>query len=182
MKNLFDDFNPVSSKQWKQKIQYELNGADYNETLIWNSPEDIQVKPFYHKDEFKGASNVNTKATNFLICQNIYVHDLEKSNLRAIDSLNRGAESIRFTIEDDKIEVAKLLQNLPLDKITIYFNLSFLSIDFIKKIETLAKEKKNKNILQPRPNWPISQRRKLVYYQRKNKFRHTKFAFIIHCK
>jgi methylmalonyl-CoA mutase len=144
MKNLFDDFNPVSSKQWKQKIQYELNGADYNETLIWNSPEDIQVKPFYHKDEFKGASNVNTKATNFLICQNIYVHDLEKSNLRAIDSLNRGAESIRFTIEDDKIEVAKLLQNLPLDKITIYFNLSFLSIDFIKKIETLAKEKKTK--------------------------------------
>ena len=52
MKNLFDDFNPVSSKQWKQKIQFELNGADYNETLIWNSPEDIQVKPFYHKDEF----------------------------------------------------------------------------------------------------------------------------------
>jgi methylmalonyl-CoA mutase len=144
MKNLFDDFNPVSSKQWKQKIQYELNGADYNETLIWNSPEDIQVKPFYHKDEFKRASNVNTKATNFLICQNIFVHDLEKSNLRAIDSINRGAESIRFTIEDEKTEVAKLLQNLPLEKITIYFNLSFISIDFIKKIETLAKEKKAK--------------------------------------
>jgi methylmalonyl-CoA mutase len=44
--NLFDDFDPVSSKQWKQKIQFELKGADYNETLIWNSPEDIKVKPF----------------------------------------------------------------------------------------------------------------------------------------
>ena len=102
MKNLFDDFDPISSKQWKQKIQFELKGADYNETLIWNAPEDIQVKPFYHKDECTGSSNINinTKATQFRICQNIFVHDLEKSNLRAIDSINRGAESIRFTIEE----------------------------------------------------------------------------------
>jgi methylmalonyl-CoA mutase len=25
------------------KKQFELKGADYNETLIWNSPEDIKV-------------------------------------------------------------------------------------------------------------------------------------------
>ena len=112
MKNLFDDFNPISSKQWKQKIQFELNGADYNETLIWNSPEDIQVKPFYHKDEFTGTSKSNTKATHFQICQNIFVHDLEKSNDRALDSINRGAESLRFTIENEKIELTKLLQNI----------------------------------------------------------------------
>ena len=55
MKKLFDDFDSISSKQWKQKIQFELDGADYNQTLIWNSPEDIQVKPFYHRDEFKGV-------------------------------------------------------------------------------------------------------------------------------
>ena len=144
MKNLFEDFDPISSKQWKQKIQFELKGADYNETLIWNSPEDIQVKPFYHRDEFAGNSNINTKATQFHICQNIFVHDLEKSNLRAIDSINRGAESLRFTIENEKIEVEKLLQSIDLEKITIYFNLSFLSIDFVKKIEAFAKDKKAK--------------------------------------
>ncbi len=144
MKNLFDDFNPVSSKQWKQQIQFELKGADYNETLIWNSPEDIKVKPFYHKDEFSGPSNINTKATDFTICQNIFVHDLEKSNYRALDSIKRGAESIRFTIDDEKIELAKLLQNIDIEKITIYFNLSFLSKDFVKKIESLSKGKKAK--------------------------------------
>lgn len=140
MKNLFQDFNPISSKQWKQKIQFELNGADYNKTLIWNSPEDIQVKPFYHKDEFQGTSNVNTKASEFRICQNIFVHDLEKSNLRAIESINRGAESIRFTIENETIDISKLLINIPLENISIYFNLSFLSIDFIKKIDAIAKK------------------------------------------
>ncbi len=141
MKNLFDDFNPVSSKQWKQRIQFELNGADYNETLIWNSPEDIQVKPFYHKDEFRRTSGVSTKATEFKICQNIFVNDLKKSNFRAIDSINRGAESIRFTIEDEKIDIKKLLENLPLEKVTTYFNLAFLSIDFVKKVDAIAKQK-----------------------------------------
>lgn len=140
MKNLFDDFDPVSSKQWKQKIQFELDGADYNQTLIWNSPEDIQVKPFYHGDEFKGVAAVHTKASEFRICQNIFVHDLTKSNLRAIDSIDRGAESIRFTIKDENVDVAKLLENIPLEKIAIYLNLTFLSVDFVKKIDALAKK------------------------------------------
>ena len=144
MKKLFDDFDPVSSKQWKQKIQFELDGADYNQTLIWNSPEDIQVKPFYHGDEFKGVAKVQTKASEFKICQNIFVQDLTKSNTRALDSINRGAESIRFSIKDESVDVAKLLENLPLEKTTIYFNLTFLSSDFINKIEEFAKKSKAK--------------------------------------
>lgn len=138
--NLFDDFNPISSKQWKQKIQFELNGADYNETLVWNSPEDIQVKPFYHKDEFKKAFPISTKATQFKICQNIFVYDFEKSIERALDSLNRGADSLRFTIENQSIDITKLLEKLPLEKVTLYFHLTFISIDFVKKIDAFAKK------------------------------------------
>ena len=138
--NLFDDFNPISSKQWKQKIQFELNGADYNETLVWNSPEDIQVKPFYHKDEFSKAFSVTTKATNFKICQNIFVYDIEKSIERALDSLSRGADSLRFTIENESIDVTNLLEKLPLEKVIVYFNLGFISIDFVKKIDAFAKK------------------------------------------
>lgn len=139
--NLFTDFNPVSSKQWKQKIQFELNGADYNETLVWNSAEDIKVKPFYHKDEFSKDFSVLTKASEFKICQKNFVYDIEKSIERALDSINRGADSIRFTIENETIDIAKLLEKLPLDTITIYFDLSFISIDFVKKIEAVAKDR-----------------------------------------
>ena len=144
MKKLFHDFDPVSSKQWKQKIQFELDGADYNQTLVWNSPEDIQVRPFYHGDEFKGIAAVHTKASQFKICQNIFVHDLAKSNLRALDSIERGAESIRFTIHKETVDIAKLLENLPLEKVAIYFNLTFLSVDFAKKIEAFAQKTKAK--------------------------------------
>lgn len=140
-KNLFKDFNFVSSKQWKQQIQFELKGADYNETLIWNSPESIQVKPFYHNDECNDTIPLNTKVSEFKICQNIFVYNIEKSIQKAKESIERGANSIRFTIEDEKTDVIKLLENLTLNTTPIYFDLKFLSIDFLKKIEIIAKEK-----------------------------------------
>lgn len=142
--SLFSEFESVSSKQWKQKIQFELKGADYNDTLIWNSPENIKVKPFYHQDDLQDILSVNTKATEFKICQNIFVFDLEKSIERALESISRGAESIRFSIEDETINVEKLLEKLPLGSITIYFNLNFISIDFVSKIEAIAQKRNAK--------------------------------------
>lgn len=141
-KNLFDDFSPVSAKLWKQKIQFELKGADYNETLIWNSTEDIKVKPFYDREDLAKKYTVATQASQFKICQNIYVFDLEKSIEKAQDSIRRGAESIRFTIPEESVNVTKLLERLPLEEITVYFDFNFLSIDFTKKIDAIAKEKK----------------------------------------
>lgn len=142
MKNLFDDFNPISSKLWKQQIQFDLKGADYNDTLIWNSPEDIKVKPFYHNDEFKANPSINLKATEFKICQNIFVHDLEKSNRRAIETINRGAESIFFTIENENVDLNYLLKNISLEKTSVFLHLSFISIDFVKKVDAIAKQEK----------------------------------------
>ena len=142
MKSLFTNFAPVSAKEWKQKIQFELKGADYNETLIWNSPDDIKVKPFYDKEDVKEVISVTTKASEFKICQNIFVHDINKSIERALDSLARGAESIRFTIEDETIAVEKLLEKLPIESTPIFFHLNFISIDFVQKIESIATKRK----------------------------------------
>ena len=49
--NLFDHFNSTSPSAWKQKIQVDLKGADYNETLLWKTDEGIVVKPFYTKED-----------------------------------------------------------------------------------------------------------------------------------
>jgi methylmalonyl-CoA mutase len=136
--NLFNEFEPVSSKQWKQQIQYELKGADYNETLVWESPEGIKVRPFYHYDETKTKFSVKPTETRFSILQNIFVHDVAKSNKRALETLNRGAESIRFTIENDSVSITDLMQNLPLNQTKYFFYLPFLSIDFATKINDFA--------------------------------------------
>ncbi|WP_293873069.1 methylmalonyl-CoA mutase subunit beta [Flavobacterium sp.] len=136
--HLFDGFDPVSSKQWKQQIQYELKGANYNDTLVWESPEGIKVKPFYHNDDLdvKFATKENT--TPFEILQNIYVHDVALSNKRALESLKRGAESIRFTIQNENVAITDLMQNLPVKNTRYFFYLPFLSIDFVKNSNAYA--------------------------------------------
>ena len=102
--NLFSEFNKISAKQWKQKIQVDLKGADYNESLIWQSPEDIHVKPFYSAEDLENLiNNTSVKTRSFKICQAIFVADIEKSNLKAVDAIKRGAESIKFIIPNKDV-------------------------------------------------------------------------------
>lgn len=46
-----EGFDPVSAKAWKQQIQADLKGGDYNELLTWVSPEGITVRPFYTEED-----------------------------------------------------------------------------------------------------------------------------------
>lgn len=129
---LFDGFQGVSSAQWKQLIQYELKGADYNE-LVWESLEGIRVKPFYHGDESQKPVIPNVP-DSFAICQEIFVHDVEKSAHRAADSVKRGAEEIAFVIPTPETDILPLLEKLQ-ENIPLYFRLRFLSADFIRKYD-----------------------------------------------
>lgn len=135
---LFQEFEAVSSKQWKQQIQFDLKGADYNQTLIWESPEGIKVKPFYHTDEFENKVSVTTNVSRFKILQRIYVFDVEKSNKRAKETLQRGAESIYFTIEKPETDLSVLFDKLP-KEVIYYVKPLFLSEEFSLKINDFAK-------------------------------------------
>lgn len=134
-KGLFGEFNPVSSKQWKQKIQFDLQGADYNDALIWKTNEDISVKPFYHADDFKAyPAPSTTKATDWLICQTIYVADVLNANKKALDILERGAQTIKFIVPSKDISITELIKNINTDDTAIIFELQFLSDSFIENV------------------------------------------------
>ena len=146
-KSLFNDFEGVSSKAWKQKIQVDLKGADYNDTLIWKTNEGINVKPFYHADEFETLPEVsNTKATQWKICQSIEVSDGKEANSKAIDAIERGAESILFQIKTENISVEDLLQNINVEKTPIEIKGNFLSEDFIKKTHLVTERKAKQSL------------------------------------
>jgi methylmalonyl-CoA mutase len=135
---MFEQFNSISSKEWKQKIQFELKGQDYNETLVSETLEGIKIKPFYHFDDNINAINVSTKAKDFKILQDIFVFDIQKSNTKAIESLFKGADSIRFTL-DKIIDIELLMQNLD-NQYKYYFNLKFLDLEFIQNLNIFAKK------------------------------------------
>lgn len=136
-KLLFNEFTEVSSKQWKQKIQVDLKGVDYNEALIWNTTEGIDVKPFYHADEFVSPfSPSHTEASTFKICQSIYVANVKKSNEKAVDALARGAQTIEFIVPSPEVAVDMLLTDIDLIRNTIRFKLLFLSPEYVNTIPT----------------------------------------------
>ncbi len=135
---LFNDFEKVTSKQWKNQIQYELKGADYNDTLVWESLEGIKVKPFYHNDEDTVTTGVSTQNSNFSIVQEIYVFDTEKSIAKANEVLKRGAETIRFIIPSKEINVVNIINQLQQQPKAVYLQLLFLDADVVEQINTEA--------------------------------------------
>ncbi len=128
--HLFKEFPPISSKQWKQKIQLDLKGADYNKTLLTHTIEGITIKPFYHFDTYKQLE-VPEKNNEFLICQTIFISDAKVANFLAKDALNRGANSIQFIA--NKTFDFKLVLN-GLSNSTIFFQLLFLDQIFISEL------------------------------------------------
>lgn len=51
---LFDMFPPISTEEWKAKINVDLKGADYNKKLVWRTNEGFNVQPFYRREDIEG--------------------------------------------------------------------------------------------------------------------------------
>ncbi|WP_299017451.1 methylmalonyl-CoA mutase subunit beta [uncultured Polaribacter sp.] len=131
-KYLFDDFKGTTPGAWKQRIQVDLKGADYNEKLLWKTNEGITIKPFYTKEDRKNHA-IKLPEKDFKICQTIKIKDELKANAFALKSISTGATAIQF-IAETKFDFTILLKGVNLDHTSIYFKLNFLEVDFIKDI------------------------------------------------
>ncbi len=142
MNNLFNDFEGVSSKQWKQKIQYDLKGADYNESLVWQSLEGINVAPTYHAEDFSEKFQPIVGNPNLWnIAQSIFIDDEIIVNNLAIDAIKRGAESIIFSASK-VFDIKQVFKNFPFEKIPIYFDFKFLDEAFLLKLKSFLSSNK----------------------------------------
>ena len=132
-KHLLTDFDPVSAKAWKQKIQVDLKGAEYNETLISKTLEGIHIKPFYHNDDGIATTEIPGTPSGWNITQGVFIDDVKIANNIAIDALENGAEAIVFTAEKP-FNIPSVFKGFPFSKATIYFDFSFLDINFTKEL------------------------------------------------
>lgn len=129
---LFNEFIGTSSAAWKQKIQADLKGADYNETLLWKTNEGITVKPFYSKED-RTNTKLKLPRKGFNICQTIFIDNEKIANSLALDALRRGATSIQF-ISTKPFNCSLLLQNIDINTILIYFKFQFLPPVFLVEL------------------------------------------------
>jgi methylmalonyl-CoA mutase len=110
---LFEQFPPVSTKEWKDKIAADLKCEDLNERLVWKTREGLEIQPFYRREDIESLSFAATLPGDFpfvrgnrtdgrrwKIRQNIRVENYHEANAKARDLLMRGIDSLGFEIAD----------------------------------------------------------------------------------
>lgn len=134
-KALFKEFSAVSEAAFKQKIQYDLKGASYQDTLITATREGIDIKPFYHRDSTQTLA-IPARATNtWYISQRIYAANAVAANKKALDALARGSEGVLIIIPHKDIDPATLLKDLPEHGVQIHPQ--FMDMDYLKQIHEI---------------------------------------------
>lgn len=137
-KPLFNDFEPVSAKAWKQKIQMDLKGADYNDTLIWKTYEGINVTPFYHADNFESLPETSsTKATQWKIAEHFRVTNSKTTYSEVLKTIEAGTEHLLLSINSDDINLKALLNGIDLNTISVDVFLDFLPKNYLNDLDTV---------------------------------------------
>ena len=118
---LFEDFDQVSQQDWIDKINTDLKGKDYQETLVWNSKEGIAVQPFYNGTDT--LTNTPLKSnTAWEIRESVIIDDISIANKNALQALKGGANSILFIGEiNSQSEMDALLKDIQTDIIELHF-------------------------------------------------------------
>lgn len=144
--NIFNSFDEISAKQWKQKIQMDLKGADYNKTLLTKTLEGISIQPFYHQDTYKTLS-IPKPIRKASICQTFFIYDEKIVNKLIKNSLLKGADSIRLmanTTFNHKLVLADLSNTTEL---LLFCN--FIDTIFFKELISDSKNMNLKIIIDP---------------------------------
>lgn len=133
---LFEQFPPVSTEEWKEKVIADLKGADFDKKLVWRTNEGFNVQPMYRAEDIAGMKTTEslpgefpyvrgTKCDNeWLIRQDIVVEDLHEANKKAVDLLTKGATSLGFRINAEQISVENfeiLLQGIDAENVELNF-------------------------------------------------------------
>lgn len=129
---LFDMFPPVTTEEWMAKINVDLKGADFNKKLVWRTNEGFNVMPFYRKEDIEGLPSIGsmpgqypyvrgTRADNsWLIRQTIIGETAADLNANARHAIDKGVESIAFTMHDlQASDLVAVLDGIDLKKVEV---------------------------------------------------------------
>jgi methylmalonyl-CoA mutase len=120
---LFTEFNKVSYEDWRKKIEIDLKGKDYQETLVWKTNEGIDVQPIYTSSTLPSHLEIPLKKSNqWKIRESIIITTFEEANKKALLALKGGANSLLFIGDiSTQEEMNTLLKDIQIDILDIHF-------------------------------------------------------------
>jgi methylmalonyl-CoA mutase len=156
---LFSEFAPNTTQEWMDKITTDLKGADFNRRLVWKTNEGFNVQPFYRLENMKDLKYLDAYPgdfpyvrgnkkdnNNWLVRQDILVKDIKEANIKALDIMQKGVESLGFIL-DEKVNYTKedinaLLAGIVLDCVEINFVCACKTGNILSIVKEIAAEQK----------------------------------------
>ena len=151
---LFDQFPPVSTEEWRAKVDADLKGVPFEKKLVWRTNEGFNVQPMYRAEDIEGLKTTDSLPgefpfvrgtrtdNNWLTRQEILATDPVEANKVALDVLTKGVNSLGFKVEEPSLEVIEtLLNGIDLASVEINLNtcpnkavaLAKVLVEYIKK-------------------------------------------------
>ena len=135
---LFSDFTAPSAQEWRDKIEVDLKGADYQKKMVWRTNEGFSMEPFYRKEDVDKLPLVNALPGEFPyvrgnkaadnawhVRQNIKCACPKEANAKALDILGKGVDSLGFCIPADKLSaeyIEQLLDGIYVECVELNFH------------------------------------------------------------
>lgn len=140
MEKILDEFIKIDSKSWNKKIKDDLIKLGHSSIPSYNSKENIKIKPFYTSEDLNNLKNSDSNYPNsWAICQNITADNSSDANIKALELINKGAESMNFIIQNDSILCNDLLKNIDIEKTELFFKIKFHSNSYLKSLNDIIK-------------------------------------------
>ena len=135
---LFEEFPPVTSEAWKEKVVADLKGADFDRKLVWRTNEGFPVQPYYRQEDLETLTYLDTLPGEFpyvrgsrknnndwMVRQNIPVKNFAEANKTALDVLMKGVSSLGFMFdrcsEITSADLKILLKGICLESVELNF-------------------------------------------------------------
>lgn len=131
---LFDQFPPVSTAEWKAKVEADLKGAPFDKKLVWRTNEGFNVQPMYRAEDIADLKTTDSlpgeypyvrgtrRDNDWLARQEIIADSAEEANKKALDVLGKGITSLGFKIADGTAEeLSALLKDIVVPSVELNF-------------------------------------------------------------
>lgn len=138
--SLFSDFNPISKQEWIKQVNLDLKGEDFSKKLVWKNLNNIELQPFYtREDTINQLINTGENVQNLINFRNIRVKSATTANKYALKAIEEGINGLLFTISSI-VSISELLDAVNLNEIAVAFALENdeieVAADFFKFAES----------------------------------------------
>jgi methylmalonyl-CoA mutase len=147
------EFPPTAQAEWRKLVEAALKGASFEKRLVSQTHDGLRIEPLYARAAGAKAVAGRTPGAAWTLMQRVDDPDPAAANKQALEDLENGATGLTlvmagsinangYGLDASPATIARVLDGVALDAITIDFNLSPPMRSAVQHFAALVKSRK----------------------------------------